>query len=256
MTHVDQITDLIRTHGLPPGGHLLRDVACPGVRRQFRERVAGALSRPPARYGHLPFLGIRRPRARDRPEQGGAAIELGARPRDHLTSDGAGHADTTSSRSKPGRSAALEHMLTWLDGGAPPPVQDRIRIEGDPPHIVRDEVRQCPRRHQDAGLRSAHRAPTGFAADGTLSLFGSTEPFDAQTLRRLYPDDDAYTAALSSSDHQSRRGWRTPAAARPNRLAPPTGRLAFRGRASREFQAERAMQDRVQLRPENIMEPS
>ena len=29
VTHVDQITDLIRTHGLPPGGHLLRDVGVP-----------------------------------------------------------------------------------------------------------------------------------------------------------------------------------------------------------------------------------
>jgi hypothetical protein len=40
---------------------------------------------------------------------------------------------------------------------------------------------------------------TGFATDGTLSLFGSTEPFDAQTLRGLYPDDEAYTAALTAA---------------------------------------------------------
>ena len=138
VTHVDQISELIRKHGLPPGGHLLRDVGVPVfVVNSESESLAHFPVRQPdtGTYRFWEFAGhahgtvpskeaLRSSWERDlglathpmAPEHGYNVLSL-----------------------EPGRSAALDHMLTWLDHGTPPPIQDRIRIEGSPAAIVRDE---------------------------------------------------------------------------------------------------------------------
>ena len=198
MTQVEQISDLIRTHGLPPGSHLLRDVSVPVfVVNSESESLAHFSVRQPDTdsYRFWEFAGhahgtvpsketLRSSWERDlgmtthpmAPEHGYNALSL-----------------------EPGRSAALEHMLDWLEHGTPPPTQDRIRIEASPAHIVRDD-----RGNALGGIRMPSFAVptarhTGFAPDGTLHLFGSTEPFDKPTLRALYPDHQAYTAALNTA---------------------------------------------------------
>ena len=43
------------------------------------------------------------------------------------------------------------------------------------------------------------RRHSGLAADGSLSLFGSSEPFASSTLERLYPDRATYATALEEA---------------------------------------------------------
>jgi hypothetical protein len=202
VTNVDQISELIRKHGLPPGGHLLRDLGVPVfVVNSESESLAHFPVRQPdtGTYRFWEFAGhahgtvpskeaLRSSWERDlglathpmAPERGYNVLSL-----------------------EPGRSAALDHMLAWLDHGTAPPIQDRITIEGSPAGIVRDE-------HGNAlgGIRMPSFAVpsgrhTGFAPDGTLHLFGSTEPFDEPTLRALYPDHHAYTAAFTAATRQA-----------------------------------------------------
>jgi hypothetical protein len=103
--------------------------------------------------------------------------------------------------------AALHKLVAWARAGEPPPVAARIKLAteprgGRPAVIERDE-------HGNAlgGIRTAFldvpvSALSGDAAPGsppTCSGFGSTTPFDAATLARLYPDHDSYVAAFAAS---------------------------------------------------------
>jgi hypothetical protein len=202
VTHVDQITDLIRTHGLPPGSHLLRDIGVPVfVVNSESESLAHFPGPKPDSdtYRFWEFAGhahgtvpskeaLRSSWERDigisshpmAPAEGFNALSL-----------------------EPGRSAALDHLLRWLDDGTPPPVGDRILIEGDPPRIVRDD-----RGNALGGIRLPSFAVpsarhTGFATNGTLSLFGSSAPFDEATLRALYPDHETYAAAFTTAANEA-----------------------------------------------------
>ena len=79
-------------------------------------------------------------------------------------------------------------------------MQDRIRIEGDPPQHRPRRARKCAAAASEC--RPSPSRPVATRAslrDGTLYLFGSTEPFDEPTLRELYPDHDAYTAAFKTA---------------------------------------------------------
>jgi hypothetical protein len=86
--------------------------------------------------------------------------------------------------------AALAHLDRWAAGGAPPPAAPRLELGGgDGSALVLDE-----RGIAKGGLRSPWvDAPTavlsGFGQSGTefAFLFGTTRPFDAATLARLYP---------------------------------------------------------------------
>ncbi|MCW2548746.1 MAG: hypothetical protein JWN96_3206 [Mycobacterium sp.] len=202
VTHVDQITDLIRTHGLPPGGHLLRDVGVPVF---IVNSESESLSHFPVRqpdtdtYRFWEFAGHAHGTVPSK-EALRSSWERDLGITHHPMAPATGY-NTLSL--EPGRSAALTHMLRWLDDAAAPPILDRIRIEGSPPRIIRDELGNAL-----GGIRMpAFAVPTarhsGFAADGTLSLFGSTEPFDAATLRTLYPDYDDYTAAVKAAAVQA-----------------------------------------------------
>lgn len=99
--------------------------------------------------------------------------------------------------------AALDAVVRWVAGGEPPPVSAPIELIGsDPPVVVRDELGNAR-----GGVRTpdvevpvaalSGEAPPG--ADVMRSLFGSTVPLDAATLRRLYSDRSGYLAAYERS---------------------------------------------------------
>ncbi len=197
VTRVEQITDLIRTHGLPPGAHLLRDNGVPVfVVNSESESLAHFPVRQPdtGTYRFWEFAGHAHGTVPSKETlRSSWERDLGITTHPMAPDDGYNRLSL-----EPGRSAALDHMLRWLDGGTPPPPQDRIHID-DGPRILRDDYGNAL-----GGIRMPSFAVptgrhTGFAADGTLSLFGSTEPFDPQTLLALYPDHLAYTAAVTAA---------------------------------------------------------
>jgi Alpha/beta hydrolase domain len=198
VTRVEQITELIRRHGLPPGGHLLRDVGVPVfVVNSESESLAHFPVRQPDTdtYRFWEFAGHAHGTVPSK-ETLRSSWERDLGITHHPMAPTAGY---NALSLEPGRAAALAHMLRWLDDATPPPVQPRIRIEGDPPRIIRDDLGNAL-----GGIRMpAVAVPTGrnsgFAADGTLSLFGSTEPFDSARLHALYRDHDAYAAAFKAA---------------------------------------------------------
>ena len=90
-------------------------------------------------------------------------------------------------------------MGRWISGGPPPPVQARIEFAGDPPAIARDE-------HGNAlgGIRLPHFAAAtashrGASPEGVPDLTGSSNAFPRETLRKLYPDREAYVARFEAA---------------------------------------------------------
>jgi hypothetical protein len=98
--------------------------------------------------------------------------------------------------------AAIAALERWVRDGTPPPVSPRLEVEpGPPPVIVRDE-----RGIARGGIRTPYvdvplAVLSGDPEPGSLfcSLFGSTTPFDAETLAALYGDTATYTAAVEAS---------------------------------------------------------
>jgi hypothetical protein len=101
--------------------------------------------------------------------------------------------------------AALHHLVTWATTGEAPPVAPRMEViaeRGQPATIERDE-------HGNAlgGIRTPFvdvpvAALSGAPAPDSPPLcasFGTTTPFDAATLARLYPDHDSYVEAYTAS---------------------------------------------------------
>jgi len=85
--------------------------------------------------------------------------------------------------------AALAHLDRWAAGGAPPPEAPRLELGGGASPLALDAVGNAK-----GGIRSPWvDAPTavlsGFGQSGAdfAFLFGTTRPFDAATLARLYP---------------------------------------------------------------------
>jgi Alpha/beta hydrolase domain len=86
--------------------------------------------------------------------------------------------------------AALDHLDRWVQGSSTPPIADRlaVRDDADGPAFVLDE---------HGNVRGGVRSPwvdvpiatlSGLGQPGDLAqLFGSSLPFDAATLDRLYP---------------------------------------------------------------------
>jgi hypothetical protein len=96
--------------------------------------------------------------------------------------------------------AAVRALRAWVADGEAPPEAPRFEVSGDA--IARDE-----RGIAVGGIRTpAVDAPvsvlTGEAPAGRnvlCSLFGDTRPFDAATLRELYPTHDDYVDAVTES---------------------------------------------------------
>jgi hypothetical protein len=90
--------------------------------------------------------------------------------------------------------AALHHMWSWVAGGEPPPVQDRLDFAGEPPELVRDEYGNATGgiRLPDLAVPTArHR---GASAGEAPDLAGSSVPFSVEILRKLYSSHADYTA--------------------------------------------------------------
>ncbi len=97
--------------------------------------------------------------------------------------------------------AAYEHLVRWVDGGAPPPSAPPLKSApaGSADVFARDE-------HGNAlgGIRlAAHVVPTATnsgmnTGSGFCRLYGAHEPFDAATLARLYPTRADYVAKVQS----------------------------------------------------------
>jgi hypothetical protein len=107
--------------------------------------------------------------------------------------------------------AALAHLDRWAGGGAPPPEAPRLELGsgGDPLALDAHGIAR-------GGLRSPWvDAPTavlsGFGQTGTefAFLFGTTRPFDAATLRRLYPGGsrDFLARFAKATDEALARGF-------------------------------------------------
>ncbi len=95
--------------------------------------------------------------------------------------------------------AALHHMQRWISGGPPPPPQPRVEFSGDPPTVVRDEHGNAVggiRLPQLAAATGSHR---GASPKGVPDLTGSSTPFEAETLRKLYPHRDVYLARFEAA---------------------------------------------------------
>ena len=103
--------------------------------------------------------------------------------------------------------AALHNLVEWARTDEKPPVAARIEMltepgDGQVPRIARD---------QHGNARGGIRTPYVDVPVATLSgepsaespplcrAFGTTAPFDAATLRELYPNHDSYVAAVTAS---------------------------------------------------------
>ncbi|MBT8146413.1 MAG: hypothetical protein KJN90_06125 [Gammaproteobacteria bacterium] len=106
--------------------------------------------------------------------------------------------------------AAFEHLVNWIDHGTAPPTAPSLQVARWLPELefARDEYGNIL-----GGIRLAeHAVPTArntglnsAAAGGSrfCFLYGSHEPFDAQTLQRLYPSHDAYVQAVREVAEQN-----------------------------------------------------
>jgi hypothetical protein len=101
--------------------------------------------------------------------------------------------------------AALHHLVRWAQTGAAPPVAPRIEVSAEPGHAA--EIERDEHGNALGGVRTPLvdvpvAALSGAAAEGGAPYcgsFGSTTPFDAATLARLYPDHDSYVAAFTAA---------------------------------------------------------
>jgi hypothetical protein len=98
--------------------------------------------------------------------------------------------------------AAIHQLDKWVRTGTPPTVAARLEVAGNPPCFVLDQFGNAK-----GGIRTSYvDAPIATlsglnpAADSiVLSLFGFTRLFDRATLQQLYPNHQAYVAAVEKA---------------------------------------------------------
>lgn len=108
--------------------------------------------------------------------------------------------------------AALHHLVAWVDGGEAPPPGAAIELTDDEETtIARDDlgIALGGVRHPmvDVPIATISGDPPGGAtiedvtggSSGVCVLFGTTVPFDQQTLADLYGTADDYVAAFTAS---------------------------------------------------------
>jgi hypothetical protein len=85
--------------------------------------------------------------------------------------------------------AAMAHLDRWVREGVPAPRAPRLELAGDPPALVSDElgVARGGIRTGFVDVPTAVLSGLGQRGAGFAVLFGTTRPFDAATLGRLYP---------------------------------------------------------------------
>jgi hypothetical protein len=106
--------------------------------------------------------------------------------------------------------AAFEHLVQWIDTGNPPPTAAPLQVARWLPELefARDSygnilggirlAEHAVPTARNTGMNSAANGGSGFCF-----LYGSHEPFDAVTLRSLYPSRDAYIEAVRSVAEQN-----------------------------------------------------
>jgi len=113
--------------------------------------------------------------------------------------------------------AAWDHLVSWLDGGPPPPVAPRIElsrpptIAAIPPGDGNSLIRRDQLGNAQGGIRTpALDAPLGAyygsstCAPGLLGFLGGQYvPFDGATLAKLYPTHDDYVNKVTASAQQA-----------------------------------------------------
>jgi hypothetical protein len=99
--------------------------------------------------------------------------------------------------------AALHHLVAWATTGEAPPAGAPIELATErPPVIERDEQGNARGGIRTPFVDVPTSALSGDPVPGSPPLcqaFGSTTPFDAATLTRLYPDHNSYVEAFTAS---------------------------------------------------------
>ncbi|WP_235998905.1 alpha/beta hydrolase domain-containing protein [Qaidamihabitans albus] len=115
--------------------------------------------------------------------------------------------------------AAYHHLARWTEHGTPPPLAEPLAFEADGVTKKRDALGLAL-----GGIRLSQLAvPTALntgdnSGESFCFLFGTHEPFDEQTLSRLYPNRGSYVSAVRKVDRANvRSGYLLPADARSNR---------------------------------------
>lgn len=101
--------------------------------------------------------------------------------------------------------AAIVHVKRWIEGGTPPPMQPTIDVSGNPPVIERDAhgIANGGVRLPDVEVPTS--CNTGYnTGAGLETLVGSTKPFPAVELKKLYPTHDAYVAKVIAAAKAAR----------------------------------------------------
>jgi hypothetical protein len=99
----------------------------------------------------------------------------------------------------PVRNAALEHLVTWADGGTPPPSFPPINVENRA--IVTDEIGNATGgiRLPDLAAPTAVQPSSSNAISPIAALAGQSTPLTKEQLNALYPDADAYLKAWNDA---------------------------------------------------------
>jgi len=97
--------------------------------------------------------------------------------------------------------AAIAALDAWVRDGTPPPMADRIDVEGEPPMLSVDAHGNVT-----GGIRTPHTdvptavlSGTGQTPGGFCGLFGTTVAFDADKLASLYADRDDYATRVAAA---------------------------------------------------------
>lgn len=97
--------------------------------------------------------------------------------------------------------AAFEHLVKWIKEDVRPPISEPLQVARMMPEVefARDEYGNILGGIRLAGHEVATANNTGMNASRTnrfCFLYGSHEPFDQETLDRLYPNHDTYVQAV------------------------------------------------------------
>ena len=111
-------------------------------------------------------------------------------------------------------SAAYAALDRWVTKKSRPPAAERIQIaepvpQDGPATIVRDKYGlslggiRLPRVVVPTALETGENSPANAAPENAFCrLYGSREPFDATTVKSLYPDRPAYLREIRRATHQ------------------------------------------------------
>ena len=97
--------------------------------------------------------------------------------------------------------AAIHHLNRWIDRDAPAPGQPKIEFAGDPADVVRDGlgIAKGGIRLPQAEAPVARHSAIPLRNDILHLLRGSSLPFDAATLDRLYTGESDYLARFEAA---------------------------------------------------------